>query len=426
MKVNDAENNLLAVMLMAEEKHSFIFEKCKEEFFIDLTNRKIFKIAKRLFDEGKDVDNVSIFENAEKNAGVGERLVLLLTETLANSISTKSYCNILAKNYIERLVKSAKSVKEIEEIENLKHSLLDLDNENIKHISAGVENFKFEYEERSKKSFVTTYEELDKCIGSFQGGDYIALGGSTGSGKTTFALNLAKYISAQGAYVLYCSLEMPLKQLQNRFASLTAGLNASKFRSIGFTKDELEKYQNALNTLNDWNLYTICDYNMTVEKLKIYATEQKKKGLDFLIIDYLGLLNGHDNKSLYEKVTIISRKIKLLATELDIPVLVLVQLNRDFKGRNNADKRPLLSDIRESGAIEQDADIVLFTYRPVIEYTNPLEAEQHKKEFEIIVAKNRHGESNKICQLEFDLATQEIKNKEFKQINYKNFVDVGG
>lgn len=415
--INEAENNILAIMLSNQEKQNYIFTKCKEEFFNDVINRKIFKSAKNLFEKGLDVDNVTIYEDCEKSKSIGDRLILLLTETFANSLSIKSYCSILAKDYIDRLVKNAKSVEEFEKVEELKKSYLLFENENIKHISAGVEEFKTEYDKKKNKLLVTGYEQLDKYIGSLQGGDYIALGGTTGSGKTAFALNLAKYICAQGANVLYCSLEMPLKQLQNRFASLTAGLNASKFRSLGFTKEELDKYQEALNTLKEWNLFTLCDYNMTVEKLKVYAEEQKKKGLDFLIIDYLGLLNGHDNKSLYEKMTILSRKVKLLATELDIPVLVLVQLNRDSKSRNSQDKKPLLSDIRESGAIEQDADIVLFTYRPYIEYKDSQAAEAHKKDFEIIIAKNRHGETNKICELEFNLETQEINNKQ----NYYGF-----
>lgn len=423
---NEVENNILSILLTAQEKQNYIFEKCREEFFTDMLNRKIFKNAKELFNKGLDVDNVTIFENVNQDKTIGERLTLLLTETLANSINTKSYCNILAKDYIERLIKSANSVEQYEKIEELKQTLLDYGNENIKHISDGVENWKAEYKEISSKQLITGYEQLDKYIGSLQGGDYIALGGSTGSGKTTFALNLAKFICCQGANVLYCSLEMPLKQLQNRFASLTAGLNASKFRSLGFTKEELEKYQEGLNTLKEWNLYTLCDYNMTVEKLKVYAQEQKKKGLDFLIVDYLGLLNGHDNKSLNEKMTILSRKIKLMATELDIPVLVLVQLNRDSKSRTVGDKRPLLSDIRDSGAIEQDADIVLFTYRSMNDYTDPMEAERHKNEFEIIIAKNRHGESKKICEFEFNLETQEISIRKTPIIQYKNYVDIGG
>lgn len=415
--MNEAENNVLAIMLIYPEKQTYIFEKCKEKFFVDLINRKIFSIGKRIFENGLDVDNVSIYEESNKNKAIGDRLTELLTENLANSVSLRRYINILAKSYVDSIVANAKSSDDLEELEAIKQNFLDTGSENIKHISDGIENFVADYEKRQQTAVITCYDSLDKYIGSFCGGDYIALGGATRMGKTTFALNLAKFVCCQDKHVMYCSLEMPLKQLQNKFASLTAGLNASKFRSVGFTKEELVKYQESLNTLKDWNLYVVCDYNLTVEKLKIYAMEQKKKGLDFIIIDYLGLLSGYNNKSLYEKSTIVSRKIKLLATELDVPILVLVQLNRSLKDRQ--DKRPLLSDIRESGAIEQDADFVLFAHRP---YVYSLD-ESQKNDFEVIIAKNRHGESDVICELNFDLKTQEITEKIRPQIQYTNYTD---
>ena len=408
MEINETENNVLAIMLLYSEKQTFIFDRCKVEFFTDIINKKIFKAAKEIYENGLDVDNVSIFEKCNKSKDVGDKLVELLTETIANSINLRMYCNILAKKYVDRLIKNANTIDDLEEIESIKNECIYVGNENIKHISDGVEHFIEDYENKKKNSILTCYYLLDRYLGSFQGGDYIALGGATRMGKTSFALNLAKYFCAQDKKVMYCSLEMPLKQLQNRFASLTAELNASKFRSVGFTKEELVKYQKALNSLKDWNLYVVCDYELTVEKLKLYAMEQKKKGLDFIIIDYLGLISGYNNKSLYEKSTIISRKIKLLATELDIPILVLVQLNRSLKDRQ--DKRPILSDIRESGAIEQDADFVLFAHRPYV-YTMDL---KDKGLFEVIIAKNRHGESDIVCPLVFNATTQEIKN----QVNY--------
>lgn len=407
MNINDTENNLIASMLTYYDKQSFIFESCKAEFFRDMLNRKIFSLGKELYQEGAEVDNVTIYNLSGNDKDISDRLVNILTTCNPNSISIRQYCNILAKNYVNFLVKNAKSIDDFEQIETIKNDFLIVGNDNIKHISTDADKFKERYEQRKKSMIITGYSELDKYIGSFCGGDYIALGGATRMGKTSIALNLAKQFCCQDKKVLYCSLEMPLEQLQNRFACLTAELNASKFRSIGFSKEELEQYQDALNTLNEWNLYVLCDYNLTVEKLKIYAIEQKKHGLDFIIIDYLGLLNGYNNKGLYEKSTIISRKLKILATELNIPILVLVQLNRSLKDR--ADKRPILSDIRESGAIEQDADFVLFAHREYV-YTND---DSQKNDLEIIIAKNRHGMSDVICNLNFNLTTQEISEKSY-------------
>ena len=404
---NDLEYNLLASMLYFTDKQPYIFEKCKVDFFEDKINRRIFRHAYELFLQGEDIDNVSICMAADNDREISDRLIDILTSCSPNSIFIRKYCNIIAKRHVEKLINDAKSIEDLAKIESIRENFIDTTSESIKHISYDADKFRERYEKRKESMILTGYADLDKYIGSFCGGDYIALGGATRMGKTSIALNLAKMFCAQDKKVLYCSLEMPLEQLQNRFASLTAGLNASKFRSVGFTNEELERYENSLKTLSQWNLYVLCDYNLTVEKLKIYAQEQKKNGLDFIIIDYLGLLNGYNNKGLYEKSTIISRKLKLLATELDVPILVLVQLNRSLKDR--ADKRPILSDIRESGAIEQDADYVLFAHREYV-YTND---ESKINDLEILIAKNRHGLSDVCCNLYFNLSTQEITDKPY-------------
>lgn len=404
---NDIEYNLLALMLFYTDKQSYIFENCKIEFFEDRINQKIFKIAYELYLQGEDIDNVSIYTASNSDKRISDRLVEILTYCNPSSIFVRKYCNILAKNYVDKLIKNANSSEDLIKIEDIKSNFVDITGDAIRHISYGADKFRENYEKRKKTMILTGYSDLDKYIGSFCGGDYIALGGATRMGKTSIALNLAKNFCCQDKKVLYCSLEMPLEQLQNRFASLTAGLNASKFRAVGFTEDELRQYEKSLGELQDWNLYVLCDYNLTVEKLKMYALSQKKNGLDFIIIDYLGLLNGYNNKGLYEKSTIISRKLKLLATELDVPILILVQLNRSLKDR--ADKRPILSDIRESGAIEQDADFVLFAHREYV-YTND---DKQINDLELLIAKNRHGLSDVCCNLHFDLTTQEITDKSY-------------
>lgn len=405
--INEVEINILNILLTAQEKQAFIFENCHQDFFTDKTNKSIFQTAKELFEKGQEIDNVIIFEQT-KNKLIGDRLVKILTETITYSHFTARYCQLIFDVHIENLIKNATTKNDLEVIEKLKLQYAFKEN-CIKHISEDTEDFEERYYKKMETMLLTGYEEIDENTGSFMGGDYIALGGSTGTGKTTLALNIAKQLCMQDKKVLYCSLEMPLEQLQNRFVCINKGLNALKYRSSGFSAAEYGKYKEGLHELKEWNLYVLTDYNLTVEKLKMYAQQQQKEGLDFIIIDYLGLMSGYGNKSLYEKSTIISRKIKILATEINTPILVLVQLNRDLK--NRPDKRPILSDIRESGAIEQDADCVMFAHRPALysDYGN-------ERELEIIIAKNRHGTSNAICRLDFDLPTQTIKSR--KWANY--------
>lgn len=405
--LNEIELNILNIMLMHQEKQAFIFENCSPDFFNSPVNRKIFTTAKELFEQGVEVDNVSIFEK-QKDKEIGNKLVEILTGVNANSPLIKRYCQLLFDRYINIMVEDAKTKEDLEHIENIKSNYFFAETR-IKHISDDIDNFDKNYHKKMDNMIITGYEEIDNNVGSFMGGDYIALGGSTGAGKTTIALNIARQLCMQDRKVLYCSLEMPLEQLQNRFNCINQNLNALKFRSCGFNAEEYQKYKNGLQELKQWNLFVLTDYALTIEKLKIYALQQIKQGLDFIIIDYLGLISGYGNKSLYEKSTIISRKIKTLATELNLPILVLVQLNRDLKGRQ--DKRPILSDIRESGAIEQDADFVMFAHRPSV-----YDEKYSEKELELIIAKNRHGNNNKICSLIFDLETQSIKSRGWNNV----------
>lgn len=415
-RINEAEFNLLSVMLQYPNKHALIFESCSPEFFKDRINKLIFHTASILYANGSEIDNVTIFEKIKSEASktltkdAGERLVDCMTASTATTALTKKYCEILYQGHINYLVENAKTERDFEAIEAYRNTY-SMSDVKIKQISSGIEEFDKLYENHKNNRITTGYDCLDEALGSFCGGDYIALGASTGTGKTSIALNLSRMMCLQGRKVLFCSLEMPIEQLRNRFNCINTGLDARKYRTCGFTPEELEKYKLGLSELDQWSLYILCDYNLTVEKLKAYAIEQKKNfGLDFIVIDYLGLLSGYGNKSSYERVSALSRNIKVMATELNVPVLVLVQLNRDSKSREN--KRPVLTDIRESGAIEQDADFVLFAYRDYMfsgDYSK-------KDDLEIIVAKNRHGISNVTCFLDFNLNTQEISNK----TNYRN------
>lgn len=399
MSINeiDLELNILNLMLN-EAKQSYIIENLDKRYFTDTINSVIFDCAKQLYYNGNFVDIVLLGQTLQNN-DVNERLIDI-TEVYPLSINTEKYCKMLADKYFDKLIQNAKTKKDIKKIEELKENL-KFEETKIKQIGEDIEDFEEKYIQNSKTAIKTNYEKLDKSIGSFMGGDYIALGGSTGTGKTSIALNLAIQLCIQDKSVLYFSLEMPIEQLRNRVVCMLQGLNALKYRTFGFTMQEMKLYKEGLDDLKNWKLNVVCDYALTSEKLKSYIRQQKKKELDFVIIDYLGLIQGYGNKSLYEKTTNISRNIKLIATELNVPILVLVQLNRNLKERQ--DKTPVLSDIRESGAIEQDADFVLFAHRRGI-YDKQIDP----KALELVIGKNRHGESNKIINLFFDIETQRI------------------
>ena len=398
----ETENKLLYILFTSEEQQGFLIRNLKPDFFENSINSEIFKVAKRMYEEGKGIDATLLNEELRSDT-VTNQLADIILQDFVPSVMAKPYAEKLFKNYFEKRVKYAKTESEFKEVQELKNSFL-FDDEKILHISYDTENFSERYQNKQNTAVYTLYSQLDSCIGSFMGGDYIALGAATGMGKTTLALNIARRICMQEKTVLYFSLEMPLDQLQNKFVCIEQKLNANKFRSFGFNLCEMEKYLKGLDDLKQWNLYTVCDFNLTPDKMRSYIEKQKKKKLDFVVLDYLGLMSGYANKSSYERITLFSRKIKLMAGEFNVPILVLVQLNRELKNRQ--DKRPQLSDIRESGAIEQDADFVLFAHREWY-----YDRSKPQNDFNLIIAKNRHGESNKILNFDFDLATQTIDEK---------------
>jgi replicative DNA helicase len=400
LMANDLEACLINVLLTHHDKQGYIFDNCEATFFKDAQLSRIFEIAASIYAQNGCATNVDVFE---KDRSLGDTISAVITQPIAYASMTSYYCKKLYERRLEALISEAKSENELEAVKEFKRKYATLDYK-IKHISDGVEDFEEKYTKKQKNSVMTGYSALDEKIGSFMGGDFIALGGCTGMGKTAVALNIANMLCLQDKKVLYFSLEMTLEQLQNRFVCMVMGLDGRKFRSFGFNKQEMELYKTGLKGLKEWNLDVVCDFALTPEKMKIYAENQKRKGLDFIILDYLGLMSTSGNRSLYEKMTLLSRQVKLIATELEIPILVLVQLNREMK--NRAEKRPVLSDIRESGAIEQDADYVLFAYRDWM--YNP---QASQNDIEIIIAKNRHGENNVIAKLDFDLKTQTIKDK---------------
>ena len=398
----ETENKLLYILFTSEEQQGFLIRNLKPDFFENSINSEIFKAAKKMYEEGKGIDATLLNEELRSDTATNQ-LADIILQDFVPSVMAKPYAEKLFKNYFEKRVKYAKTESDFKEVQELKNSFL-FDDEKILHISYDTENFSERYQNKQNTAVYTLYSQLDSCIGSFMGGDYIALGAATGMGKTTLALNIARRICIQEKTVLYFSLEMPLDQLQNKFVCIEQKLNANKFRSFGFNLCEMEKYLKGLDDLKQWNLYTVCDFNLTPDKMRSYIEKQKKKKLDFVVLDYLGLMSGYANKSSYERITLFSRKIKLMAGEFNVPILVLVQLNRELKNRQ--DKRPQLSDIRESGAIEQDADFVLFAHRE-----GYYDRSKPQNDFNLIIAKNRHGESNKILNFDFDLATQTIDEK---------------
>ncbi len=250
------------------------------------------------------------------------------------------------------------------------------------------------------KGFTTGFSDLDKILTGLNRSDLILIGARPAMGKTSFALNLARNVAAIGKRkVLMFSLEMTKEQLAMRVLGTEARVSSMKMRNGQISPDEWVKLGNATSALNDCELYFDDTSTITVPEMK--AKIRRLGGVECVIIDYLGLIKGSTRtENRVQEVSEITRGLKMMAKDLNIPVICCAQLSRGTEGRGKSHK-PQLADLRESGSIEQDADIVMMLYRPDY-YKGEKDDEDVPEEqtnvntVEVIVAKNRHGETGTV------------------------------
>jgi len=247
--------------------------------------------------------------------------------------------------------------------------------------------------------------DLDKHLGGgFYNGDVVIVGARTGVGKTTFLSYLAREIARHGN-VLFCSAEMDSNSISDREVAQSVGVPTNRIRLGAYDSILFSNILAALGDMSERKVYLYDEIPMTTDKiLQAALNMQLRHGLSAVVIDYLGMLGDEYGRNSYERISYISRKVKELARKLDVPVIIAHQLNRELEKRD--DKRPHLFDLRDSGSIEQDADIVLFLYRD--SYYD--EAKEAEGETEIIIAKQRQGDANRIIKVRYDKKTQRFQN----------------
>lgn len=258
----------------------------------------------------------------------------------------------------------------------------------------------------------TGLKDLDDALGGgFYGGDMIVLAGRPSMGKTELTLTLAKTASKINN-VLYCSAEMSVDSIVDRIVAGQTGIPLSVIRRGNYEEKDFNEIVGApLQYLADSNIYFYRDMPMTTAKIMQASLTMKLRfGLSLVIIDYLGILDDEYGNNGYERLGYISRKVKQIARVLDIPIVAVHQLNREVE--HSVDKRPQLKDLRDSGKLEEDADVVLLLYRDSYYMENP-----EKEETEIIIAKHRQGTANQVVGVYYDHTKHEYRNlaKESRQ-----------
>lgn len=402
--------------LCEEELQTEIFEKLKPEDFSTLIHQEIYNGFIKLYEERKEFDPTLLMKIVMSNNpkiredSLSQALFEILDETSSYGIDEKADL-IIERAKFRKLKALAKRIDILSESHTLnpdeafdealmlldkamkgndKTKLINLQQYNIEQIKLDDERERVE-EANTQMGYLTNFTEFDNKLNGLNKSDLIIIAGRPAMGKTAFALNLLMNFGKANENVkaLFVSLEMGVKQLYTRILAMESGINAQNLKRKDIPEYEFEKLYDGYRGIMEASTIEILDKaNVNISELRNITTKYKKNnGLDLIIIDYLQLLSGSDknSKNRQEEVSEISRKLKQLARELDIPIIALSQLSRSVESR--ADKRPLLSDLRESGAIEQDADIVIFLYRD--EYYNPTTSDLGMAE--VIIAKHRNG-----------------------------------
>ena len=412
----EAEQSVLGAVLLEPSCLSTVAELLpRADYFYQVNNRLIYGAMLEMFTAGKPVDLVTLLERLRDEdtfeEGTGKVYLMQLAQLVPSISNVEEYCKIVRDKFdVRMLIHTARSIlNDATEGAGETSLLLDSAEQRIFDIRrgktvAGLERLSdvlfdtFERLDRLNspdkdlyRGIPTGIRELDNTITGLNKSDLVIIGARPGMGKTAFALNIARNVSVvTGKRVAFFSLEMSKEQLASRVLSSEALVGGTKLRTGELTENEWTRLVEAGDILSKADLYLDDTPGITVPEMK--AKIRRLKDVDVVMIDYLQLMNSAqriDNR--VQEISEITRSLKIMAKELNIPVVTLAQLAR--AGEKRQEHRPVLSDLRDSGSIEQDADIVLFLYRDAY-YSNESKAPEDvdKNSAECIVAKNRHGE----------------------------------
>ena len=427
---SEAEIYVLGSAFLDNKLISGYIGKLVEDDFYDNRNKMIYRAMVNLFNQNNKIELITVIEELKRlgmNIDDEFRVYLLdIIDSVPSTAITSLYVNIVEEKSIER--KLLKDMQNISDdilssrldfngiLDKTEDKLLNLIKKRRTSQIMGIDkasNVVYEQiqkytENKSELTGLNTgYSNLNKATLGFQKGDLMILAARPAVGKSTFAINLALQISkVNNAHVALFSLEMSVEQLMMRMFSYQAEIELSKIRSGNLSNDEMLLLGLAKQDLAKLHVYFDEDSSTNIADIRAKCRQLKNEGkLDFVVIDYLQLITSNNNRgNRQEEVSMISRSLKVLARDLGVPILALSQLSRSIESREN--KVPTLADLRESGSIEQDADMVMFIYRRSdveAEQTINIESDENPKpqpkvkndsqiqEVIVSIAKNRQG-----------------------------------
>ncbi len=412
----ELEQAVLGALMLDKDVISVVIDILQEDSFYQTGHALIYRAMQQIFKRSGEIDLLTVNEELKKSGDLdlagGTAYLVELTNKIGSAANVEYHARIVAQKYIQReLIKVSTEIiddafedrKDIFELlDDAERNLFEITEKNLRRnfepVSALLDQARRQIEQSSEKTGLigvpSGYTALDKITSGWQKSDLVIVAARPGMGKTAFVLNMAKNAAMDHKMgVALFSLEMSSVQLVQRLISCEAEIKGSRLRNGQLEEYEWQQLNKALERLHDIPIYIDDTPGINIFELRAKARRLKMQhDIQLIVIDYLQLMTGtpDQNRSNREQeISTISRSLKGLAKELDIPVIALSQLNRSVETRSGP-KRPQLSDLRESGAIEQDADIVAFIYREDY-YDKEYAEERPAGHTEIIIAKHRNG-----------------------------------
>lgn len=415
----DAEMSLLGAILIDDEVLANVSDRLKAGDFYDKRHATIYDAMFLLYEHHKPIDLLTLSDQLSKKDELemvgGSTYLTELTNYVPTAAHAEAYADMIVQKAVRRrLIKASSDIatlgfdeeKNIQELlETAEAELFSVSDAGIKQDLVSLEYILTESFDRIEelhrdkgklRGVKTGYRDLDNLTAGLQKSDLLILAARPAMGKSTFALNMAYNIaSREKQAVLVFSLEMSKEQLVDRMLAEAAGVDAWNIRTGNLSDDDFEKLSTAMGEMAEAPIFIDDTPGLTVLEMRTKARrEAHNQPLGLIIVDYLQLMSGSkgmgNDFNRVQEVSEISRGLKLIARELNVPVIALSQLSRSVESRSP--QIPMLSDLRESGSIEQDADLVMFLYRE--DYYNPETDRQHITD--LIIAKHRNGPTGRV------------------------------
>jgi replicative DNA helicase len=413
----DAESAVLGSILLDNECIAKVIEILDDSCFYKGQHREIYGAMLSLYERNAPVDLVTLSEELKRRKTLdqigGTYFLTELSESVPTSANVEHHAGIIfEKALLRKLIEAAGAIAKdsfdenetaLAVLDRSEQRIFGLSDKRLRksflHIRPVIEDTLHEIDEFHKRKGTVTgvstgFAQLDELTSGFQQGELIIVAGRPSMGKTAFCLNIARHVAVEEKQAVgIFSLEMSMRQLAMRLLCAEARVDAHGLRTGRLPDRDWSKISMCVGTLTEAPIYIDDSAGLSVLELRAKARRLKReKNIGLIVIDYLQLMQGPRSiESRQQEISIISRSLKALAKELDIPVVALSQLSRAVEMRGG-ERKPMLSDLRESGAIEQDADVVLFIYRPEF-YGKMLDEQgiQTEGRAEVIIGKQRNG-----------------------------------